>query len=69
MLDVQVKQLEQIREDHSYITSLFTPANNYMCIFTKEQNTNIVIVSLADDVHFFVQEEERQRMKTEDKDE
>lgn len=42
-----------MRENHSYITSLFTPANNYMCIFTKEQNTNIVIVSLADDVHFF----------------
>lgn len=30
-----------------------------MCIFTKEQNTNIVIVSLADDVQFFVKEEER----------
>lgn len=48
-----------MRENHSYITSLFTPANNYMCIFTKEQNTNIVIVSLADDMHFFVKEEAR----------
>lgn len=34
-----------------------------ICIFTREQNLNIVIVSLADDVHFLVKEEERQRMK------
>lgn len=27
-----------------------------MCIFTREQNLNIVIVSLADDVHFLVKE-------------
>lgn len=43
-----MQPIKLIIGDLSYITSLFDTVNNYTCIFTREQNLNIAIVSQAD---------------------